>query len=215
MLNASLAVHASFGALLALFFVFYYINFDSKWKLHLELLIGVGGNGGAILALNNIFPLEDDTVRMYSIASCICTFLVTTLIFLIVFSYLIKDKDDRDIIRLRDILLGQTAWINKYYEKRGKEIDNKLNIAMLEAREAEVSSQEHRVEEEKAYIEDEFERLENAKKKKLKLRLPEKKDITLNHNFLELMPSYLRSRGWRISLCLGESGEMIVISGFT
>lgn len=190
MLRASIVVHASFGALLALFFVFYYINFDSKWKLHLELLIGVGGNSGVIWIFDTLFALEDDTIRMYSIASCICMFLLTTLVLLISFSFLIKDKDDRDIIRLRDILLGQTAWINKYYEKRGKEIDNKLNIAALEAREVEVTSQERYIKEEKAYISEELERLESAKKKALKLKLPEKKEITLNRNFLEAMPSY-------------------------
>lgn len=37
-------------------------------------------------------------------------------------------------------MLGQTSWVNKYYERRAKEIDNKLNISSLEKRQKKLKS---------------------------------------------------------------------------
>lgn len=43
-----------------------------------------------------------------------------------------KDRDDGDILRIRDIILGQKNYIETYYKKREKEIDDKLNVTALE-----------------------------------------------------------------------------------
>lgn len=191
MIIASLLVHIAFGALLALIFMLYYVNGDGKWKLCFEILIGAGGNAGLIFALDSLFNIADITVRMYSIAGCIFSFLITTVILLIFFSYVIKDKDDKDIIRLRDIMLGQTSWINKYYERRAKEIDSKLNILLLEEREKEIEKQEERIRVSKEYIDSELGKIEEIGNKKLKLVLPEKANITLTKEYIEVMPSYI------------------------
>lgn len=191
MLWASVMAHASWGAFLALFFILYYINGDGKWKVLFEAIIGLGGNSGIILILDRIIPIEDDIIRMYSIGSCFLAFLLTTGILMIVVSFLIKDNDGRDIIRLRDILLGQYSFINDYYKKRSTEIDDKLSIPKLEAREVAISHREKELEAEKKYISDELEKLEELGARKLKLKLPENKDITLNREYIETMPSYI------------------------
>ena len=142
MFGASIFSHIALGALLSLIFTFYYVNGDGKWKLFLEILIGAGGNFGAIFLLDNWLNLDNEVIRMYSVGSCIVSFLAFTFVLLLIFSYIIKDKDDKDIIRLRDIILGQTSSINKYYERRAKELDNKLNIPDLERKAEELTKRE-------------------------------------------------------------------------
>ena len=65
MLLASILAHASFGMLLGIVFTLYYINGDGKWKVLIESIIGIGGNAGIIFALDNLFAIENTTVRLY------------------------------------------------------------------------------------------------------------------------------------------------------
>lgn len=191
MLKASIIVHGLFGALLAGVFVLYYINSDGKWKVLTECLIGGGGNAGAIFLLDKLFQYDDVTIRMYGVSSCLAAFIVMTGLLLLLVSFLIKDKDDKNIIRIRDILLGQTAWINKYYESRAKEIETRLNIAALEAREADVAKLEYDLNAREQLVAKEFEKLNEAGKSKLRLKLPENKKLVLKRDLLEAMPSYI------------------------
>lgn len=191
MLVASVFSHIALGALLSLFFTLYYVNGDGKWKLFLEIVIGAGGNVGAIFLLDNWIKPNDIVIRMYSIGSCILSFLVVTFVLLVIFSYIMKDKDDKDIIRLRDIMLGQTAWINKYYEKRSKEIDNKLNIPALERKAEELSKREESIIQKESYIKEEREKLAELTNKKLRINLPENADIVLNKEYIDSMPAYI------------------------
>ena len=191
MLGASIFSHIALGALLSLIFILYYINSDSKWKLFLEIIIGAGGNVSGIFLLDNWLKPNDTVIRMYSIGSCIISFLMVTFILLVIFSYIIKDKDDKDIIRLRDIMLGQTSWINKYYERRSREIDNRLNISALESKAADLTKRENSVIEKEKYIKEEQEKLSQLTNKKLRFNLPENANIVLNKEYIEAMPSYI------------------------
>ena len=191
MLVASIFSHIALGALLALIFTLYYVNGDGKWKLFLEIIIGAGGNFGAIFMLDNWLKIDDAVIRMYSIGSCIVAFLLVTFILLVIFSYVIKDKDDKDIIRLRDIMLGQTAWINKYYHNRAQEIDNKLNLPFLESKSTELAKRESNIVEKERYISDELEKLSQITNKKLRFNLPENTNILLNGEYIEAMPAYI------------------------
>ena len=81
------------GLLLAMIFVLYYINGDSKWKVWLEMLIGTGGNMSGIFILDSFFDIDNQVIKMYSIGSCITSFLVGVLVLLFILSYIIKDGD--------------------------------------------------------------------------------------------------------------------------
>ena len=191
MLIASIFAHISLGLLLAIIFVVYYINGDGKWKLWIEIVIGTSGNIGGIFLLDSWLHTEDSTIRMWSVGVCIAAFVIGTLLLLVVLSHAIKDKDDKDIIRLRDIMLGQTSWINKYYECRAKEIDNKLNLPSLIERERKIRLKENDILEKEKYVSEELAKLGKLGVKKLKLNLPENASIVLNNEYVEAMPSYI------------------------
>lgn len=191
MLMASIFSHIALGALLAVVFILYYINGNGKWKLFLEILIGAGGNISAIFLLDNWFRLNDALIQMYSIGSCISSFLVVTFILLFIFSFIIKDKDDKDVIRLRDIMLGQTFWINEYYKRRSKEIDNNLNISVLESKAADLARRENSIIVKEEHIKEEKEKLVHLTNKKLHISLPENANIVLSNEYIAAMPAYI------------------------
>lgn len=193
MFVASIFSHMALGVLLSVFFVLYYIHGDGKSKLFLEFLIGMGGNAGGIFLLDNWLEAENPEQKMYSVGSCIVSFLVGTFILMVVFSQIIKDKNNKDLIRLRDILLGQTAWIKKYYENRAKEIDSSLNIQELKKRETAVEARENIVSEKERFIKEEKENLEKMGEKKLRMVLPESMNVSLNKEYVDSMPSYFES----------------------
>ena len=137
MLIASILAHAGLGIVLALFFVIYYVNGNGKAKIFFEILLGLGGNAGAIFVLYRTFKIEDTTVNLFSMASCFFSFIIATIIFVIIFANMIKDKenDKLQIIRLRDIIVGQTSWVKEFRDKRMKEIDDVLDYNKLRQKE--------------------------------------------------------------------------------
>lgn len=191
MLGASIFANSVFGGLVALIFVLYYIKGEGKSSFWVPLLIGVGGNAGVFFFLDTFFKIDSLEIRLYSVGSCIASFLIMIGIILNIFAHLIKDKDDKDIIRLRDILLGQTSWIDKYYETRAKQIDSKLNIPDLEKREAEIAKKENSIAEKEKYIASEQEKLAQIAENKLKFNLPENTNIVLSKEYIEAMPTYI------------------------
>ena len=88
-------------------------------------------------------------------------------------------------------MLGQTSWINKYYERRAREIDDKWNISDLQNREKELVRRENSVYEKEKYIKEEQEKLLRLSNKKLRFNLPENTNIILNKEYIEEMPSYI------------------------
>lgn len=200
MLWPSIFANVTAGAFVALFFVLYYINGKEKGnlKLILEGLIGVGGNGGLLFIIDTYIPIADDSVRLIGLACCFTSFLVFVALLLAIFAHIIKGKDGNDVIRLRDIFLGQYAFINKHYEQRSREIDNRLNIAELEQRETEIKRKESElVQREKElastrdYLAQELAKIEQLGSKKLRMKLPENRNITLNQEYITTMPSHI------------------------
>lgn len=202
MMWASIFANCAVGVCVAFFFVLYYINGEAKGnlKVFFELLIGTVGNGGLFLFVDSYIPVANNQIRLIGLACCITSFLVSVGALLGIFSYIIKGKDENNAIRLRDIFLGQYSFINKHYEQRSREIDERLNIAEFERREAQIKRRESEVEQRerdvasaKDYVNEEFTRLEELGKKKLRMKLPENRNITLNQEYITTMPSYIEN----------------------
>lgn len=194
MLGSSIIAHIALGCMFALFFVLYYINGDGKWKVFLEFLLGLGGNVGGIFILHNTFKIEDTNISMYSIASCLFAFIIVTFVFIVILSYTIKDNenDKIEVIRLRDIILGQTSWIKEFRDKRIKEIDDNLNYNKLKQKEEAILQQEEILKNKEVFINEEMDKLKELGNKKIQFLLPEKSNIIVSKEYIELMPSYFK-----------------------
>lgn len=180
------------GCFIGIIFTLLLVNFDSKWKLLLESAFGLGGSGISITYLFKLFKISNQIQMFNTTIFFIIGFIVTTILSLMIMCHLIKDKDDADVLRIRDILLGQKSYINKYYQQRMDEIDKKLGIPILEARERNISEREHILEEQEKHILDEQQKIDLLGQKKLKLELPEKANIILTKDYINVMPSYIR-----------------------
>ena len=203
---ASILAHIGLGIVLALFFVLYYINGqDGKWKIFIEILLGLGGNAGAIFVLLKAFEVEDNTVKMLSVAACLFAFIVFVILFVIAFSFMIKDRENegKPIIRLRDIIIGQTQWIKQFRDSRMKEIEENLNYNELQKRKEEIDLKEKEVDAKRvsleqelhtkrAFIEDEKRTLKEIGNKKLHMELPVGTEIVISKDFIDVMPSYFK-----------------------
>lgn len=128
------------------------------------------------------------------------SFIISFLISMYIMCIIIKDKDDIDALRIRDIILGQKSYINEYYDKRCKELNKKLNIENLEKREAEILKKEQSINDKEIYLNQEFQKLQKLGNKKIKLQLPENSDIIITNEFLRTMPSYIRD----LSKCIND-----------
>lgn len=180
------------GCFIGIIFTLFLINFDSKWKILLESIFGIGGSGISIKYLFKLFKITEQNQMFNTVTSFIFGYLLTTLLSLIILSKLIKDKDNANILKISDILLGQKSYINKYYEMRMSEIDNKLGIPHLEEREKLICRKEQFLEEREKLISEEQQKINSLGNKKLRLELPEKASIILTKDYIDVMPSYIR-----------------------
>lgn len=188
------------GIVVGSIFALLFINFDKSWKKIVSFIFGMGGSSGLIVVCKNYFEIKNQNMKFWT-TTCLCvSLMISFIILMMVMCKLIKDKDDNDILRIRDILLGQKSYIDKYYEMRCNEIDQKLNIKELEKREQEITKRENSIENKESYLTQELKKLEQLGNKKLKIYLPEKANIIITNEFLKIMPSYIRD----LSKCIND-----------
>lgn len=180
------------GCFIGIIFTLLLINFDSKWKLLLESLFSLGGSGISITYLFKLFNITNQIQMFNTTIFFIIGFIITTIFLLIIMCRLIKDKDNSDVLRIRDILLGQKSYINKYYQQRMDEIDKILGIPILVEREKKICEKERVLEEYEKHISEEQQKIDMLGNKKLRLELPEKANIVLTKDYINVMPSYIR-----------------------
>lgn len=182
----------SMGVLFGIIFVLLFINFESKWKMIIETLFGVGGSGGALWYFFDVFKIQEQSQKFLSSLCFVSSMIASIIGSLFIICLLIKDKDNSDILRIRDILLGQKSYIEKYYQSRQQEIDDKLNIKKLQEREKEISESECKINEEKIFLQSEEARILELGKSKLCMELPINRRITITKEFMKIMPSYTK-----------------------
>ncbi len=114
--------HGSIGVVAAIIFSLMFINFDQSWKKGVATLFTVILSGGGVAAIYRAFGEIDTNTIFVSITVLLVSFIISFILSMLLIAAIIKDKDDRDKIRIRDILLGQKAYIDNYYRKREQEI---------------------------------------------------------------------------------------------
>lgn len=177
------------GTVIGVIFSLLYINFDKTWIKIVSSLLSIGGSVGFLVAADNFFVISEQNMKFWTASSLYAMFLLSFCVMMIIMCKLIKDKDDADILRIRDILLGRKSYIDKYYKKREQEIESKL--PNLDLREQEISNREKELAGKQEYIESELNKLKQLSNKRLKIVLPRDKAILINKEFVELMPSYI------------------------
>lgn len=125
-------------------------------------------------------------------AACMFSFLIITFLLIILLAFIIKDKENDDIIKLRDIIFGQASWVKEFRDKRKKEIDEKLDYNILKNKEHELDNREQIIKGKELYLKEEFNKLEQLGNKKVRLHLPEKSNIVVTNDYIEMIPSYFR-----------------------
>ena len=116
--------------------------------------------------LYRTFKIDDTTINLLSMASCMFSFLIITFILIILLAFIIKDKENDDIMKLRDIILGQASWVKEFRDKRKKEIDEKLDYNILKNKEHELDNREQIIKGKELYLKEEFNKLEQLGNKK-------------------------------------------------
>lgn len=192
-MSAAITCYAVIGGVIGSVFALLFINFDKSWKKILSFIFGIGGSSGLIFVCADYFEITEQNMKFWTTTSLFLTLLVSFIIMMILMCKLIKDKDDNDILRIRDILLGQKSYIDKYYEKRTKEIDNKLQIPLLEERERKIAQKENDIITKESFITDELNKLNDLGNRKIRIELPENKKIIITDKFIKVLPSYIES----------------------
>lgn len=190
-MNPLYLVAVLIGASIGILYTLLYITFDKSWKKIVSFLSGIGGGGGIINVCFISFEITNGEKKAIFVSWLLAALLLSFFIVLVFTAFIIKDRDDKNIIRLRDIILGQKSYIDDYYKNRTKEIDQKLNLDDLVKREEKLGKREQACLEEENRIQEENKKIQNLGKSKLKIVLPDKKAVVLNQPFIDILPSFV------------------------
>lgn len=188
---AGIICYSIIGLVTGSIFSLLFINFDSSWKKIVSSLFSFGGVGGFIVAADYFFEIKSQSMKFWTASFLYIMFIASFVLMMSIMCILIKDKDDADILRIRDILLGQKSYIDKYYEKREREIDTILGIPILEQREREIEIKEKALVEREEFLDAEQKKIDSLGKRRVTISLPEKRNIVVTKEFMKSIPSYI------------------------
>lgn len=95
------------GLFVGVIFSLLFVTFDSGWKKTLSTIFTTVASGGGLWGIYKNFNVTDYTLVFISAGAFCLSFLVAFILFLAVMCKIMKDRDDGDILRIRDIILGQ------------------------------------------------------------------------------------------------------------
>lgn len=179
------------GLFIGLIFSLLFVACDGGWKKALPSIFATGANGAGLWGVFELYNITDYTQVFVSIGVLGLSFVLTFVVCMLVMCLVLKDKDDKYVPKIRDILLGQKQYIQQYYDKRAKEIDEKLNIPILEKRENDVTQRELQLNAQREVFQRDKEEFAKLTADKLKITLPEHKELVITKEFLDVLPSHV------------------------
>ena len=179
------------GIISSLLFTLLFVNFDATWKKTLTTLFSTCIGGTGIWGIFKTTQTEDTSIVWLSIGIFAITFTIVYVLLMLVLCKLLKDNDRRNVLRIRDIILGQKKYIDIYYDQRIDEIKQNLNYDYLKQLETDIKLREARCIKQAEQLESEREELNNITDGKLRIKLPESKNLAVTEEFLNLFPSYV------------------------
>lgn len=179
------------GVVIGIIFALLFVTFDKAFKRILSSLLSFGGTTSFGVMAGNYFDIKEQKMKFVCSSSLYACFIISFIISMYIMCLIIKDKYDDDVLRIRDIVLGKKSYIDKYYEMRCNQIDEKLDMKKLEKRESEISKREASIRSKEIYIEQELEKINKLGNKKLRLQLPENSNIIITDQFVKTIPSYI------------------------
>ena len=167
--------HIMFGILGGVIFSLLFINVDKTWKRWSSILLTAlfESIASAVTMYKGIGITNLNTI-FWAISWMIFSFLLSYIVMMFVIAFLLKEKDNNDILRIRDILLGQKKYINRYYEQRHNEVTTKI-IPDLEERQQRLERLQATLDSYKEFLESEFRKLDEMGAKKPRIELPDHK----------------------------------------
>ena len=192
--------HIMFGILGGVIFSLLFINVDKTWKRWSSILLTAlfESIASAVTMYKGIGITNLNTI-FWAISWMIFSFLLSYIVMMFVIAFLLKEKDNNDILRIRDILLGQKKYINRYYEQRHNEVTTKI-IPDLEERQQRLERLQATLDSYKEFLESEFRKLDEMGAKKPRIELPDHKKVIVTKDYLDSFPSYVTD----LSTCIND-----------
>ena len=181
--------HISLGCVSGLIFSLMFINFDATWKKIFSWMLTFAVDGGAI-ALFKSTGLPIDNNFWGALGSMMMAFIVAFIVVMIIVYRITKKQDDGNVITFKDIFLGQKSHINIYYKQRKDEITKKI-LPELEERERKIEEEKEAIAEQDRRLRKEWNKLNDASNKKIKMILPVNNHIIVSKTYFESLPSYM------------------------
>lgn len=191
--------HFGLGIASGLISALMFVNFDKTWKKYISSLMTLVFQTGGLAAVYNSIGVDDWSLIFFSIGIMFIAYVVAFIASLFVMARLLKEGDEENIIRIRDILLGQKSFIDNYYEQRKREITLKI-APDIDEKTQKLNELEARISERLIFLEQEKINILEQGKKKAKIVLPINNNITVTKKYLDMLPSYVSD----VATCIND-----------
>ena len=165
---------------------------DRTWIKIVSPLIGISGTGVSYtIFIKNLTGEINKEVLQGGLVVLLLSIILTAIAVLFALCKVLKDKDGNQVIRMRDILLGQKKFVESIYEQRVKEINAQSYSKILEKDKAQLEADRAELILKEQDLNNRIKRLNEQLRDKIILSLPIDSPIPVTNEFLSQCPSFI------------------------
>lgn len=180
-----------FGVMIGCVCTILFFQSDKAWLKIISTILGISGTGSSYLIIKKITGETNKEVLQIGFAVLLISILGSVFVTLLVLCKVLKDENGNEVIRIRDILLGQKDYIKSYYEQRIKEIEAKSNSKALENERREIDAIRAELLLKEQDLNCREEKLNEQIKQHITLQLPIDAPVPVTNEFLGQFPDFI------------------------
>lgn len=164
---------------------------DKSWLKIASSILGISGTGYSYTLVKHLTGETELKVLQCAFAIVLTAIFVSAFLILFALCKSLKDKEGNEVIRIRDILLGQKDYIKSFYQLRLSEVEEDSNTKILEKEKKEIEALRAGLAIREKNLNDREEQLNEQIKHNISLCLPVDSPIPMTNEFLGQFPEFI------------------------
>ena len=184
-------ISALFGFILGAVCTLLFFQTNKTWIKIISPFIGISGAGFSYNFIGEMTGETNINVLQGSLAILLACVILSVPLVLFLLCRMLKDKDGNQIIRIRDIVLGQKKYIDTYYEQRAEELKENFYSKELEEEKIKLNLQREELGERERELENKEKKYQVQVQEGVILPLPIESNVPMTNEFLGQFPDFI------------------------
>lgn len=164
---------------------------DKTWIRMISPLIGISGMGITYTLIQKLIGENSKDIIQNGMVVFLGCIVIMSPVTLFIMCKALKDKNGQQVIRIRDILLGQKKFIDTYYEQRSEELKEAFYSKMIDEEKKKIALEKDEIQERIRNIESREKKFREQAEHSVSMQLPIESPVPMTNEFLGQFPDFI------------------------